>query len=224
MPMRENIFWFGKNLFIYTLLCTAIFLMMRTSLNYLTFETNIQFLAYKQDYIQNSVWKSAFYIHVFSAFLALFAGLTQFSTLFMQRHRKAHRILGHVYVWNILLINFPSALIMAIYANGGLLGKTAFLLLDCLWFGFTFQALRYAIDRKFVEHRDFMIRSYSLTFSAITLRTWKIILVQTGWMDPSHIYIAEAWLGFLPNLLLAELIIRSKKKNLSVETILRQQL
>ncbi len=222
MLMRETIFWFGKNLFIYTVLCAAIFLMMRTSFNYSTFETNIQFLAYKQDYLQNPVWKSAFYTHVFSAFLALFAGLTQFSTLFMQRHRKAHRFLGHVYVWNILLINFPSALIMAIYANGGFLGKSAFLLLDCLWFGFTLQALRSAIDRKFDEHRDFMIRSYALTFSAITLRTWKIILTQTGWMDPSHIYVAEAWLGFLPNLLLAEVIIRSKKKSPSVETKLRQ--
>ena len=125
--------------------------MMRSSLNYITFETNIQFLAYKQDYIHNPIWLSAFYIHVFSAFLALFAGFTQFSTqVFAAPPRKLHRVLGHVYVWNILLINFPSALIMAIYANGGILGKTAFLMLDCLWFGFTLQALRSAIDRKFV--------------------------------------------------------------------------
>ena len=209
--MKDKISWFAKNLFIYTLLCTAIFLMMRTTLKYTTFETNVEFLAYKQDYIQNPVWKSAFYLHVFSAFLALFAGFTQFSTTLLQRHRKAHRVLGHVYVWNILFVNFPSALIMAIYANGGIPGKAAFLVLDCLWFGFTLQALRYAIARKFVEHRNFMIRSYALTFSAITLRTWRIVLEQTGWIDPAYIYVADAWLGFLPNLLLAEIIIQSKK-------------
>ena len=68
--------------------------------------------------------------------------------------------------------------------------------------------LWFAIKGKFATHRNFMIRSFALSFSAITLRSWKLILVQTTSMDLATIYIIDAWLGFLPNLIIAELIIR----------------
>lgn len=102
---------------------------------------------------------------------------------------------------------------MAIYANGGLLGKSAFLLLDVLWFLFTFKAFTAALNKKFDVHRDYMIRSYALTFSAISLRTWKIIMTQLGWVDMSYIYIVDAWLALLVNLLVSEWIVRSFKSN-----------
>jgi hypothetical protein len=53
-----------------------------------------------------------------------------------------------------------------------------------------------------------MIRSYALTFSAITLRTWKLILSNIFSIDLAELYVIDAWLGFVPNLLLAEIIIR----------------
>ncbi len=205
---QKNALWIFKILFSYLALCIALFLMLRTSLSYLSFQDDNQFLAFKQDYLNNSLWKSAFYIHVFSAFISLFAGFTQFSSELLNQHKKFHRIFGHIYVWTILAINFPAGLVLAIYANGGTLGKAAFLTLDFLWFIFTFQALRFAIKGKFGSHRNFMIRSFALSFSAITLRSWKIILVQTTSIDLATIYIIDAWLGFLPNLIIAELIIR----------------
>jgi len=66
--------------------------------------------------------------------IALFAGFTQFLSHFLKKYRKIHRFMGRIYVFNILLINAPVGMIMAIYANGGLFGKTAFVLLDSLWF------------------------------------------------------------------------------------------
>lgn len=212
--------WFFKTVLLYTILCVSVFLMLRTSINYLSFQDDNQFLAFKQDYIGNPVWKLAFYIHVFSAFIALFAGFTQFSTEIMQKHRKVHRILGHFYIWNILIINFPSALIMAIYANGGSVGKAAFLLLDLLWFWFTYKAFVSALKGKFVEHREFMIRSFALTFSAITLRIWKMFLVQTPWFDSSNVYVVVAWMGFVPNLLLAEVMIRFPNEKTGLRQLL----
>jgi uncharacterized membrane protein len=181
--------------------------MFRTVLNYMSFQNDIQFLVYKQEYLDNLIWKSAFYVHVFSAVLALFAGFTQFSTHFLRQHRNLHKKLGRFYAWNILFINVPSAMIMAIYANGGYLGKSAFLILDILWFWFTYQAILSVKAGNFKAHKDFMIRSYALTFSAITLRSWKIILAQTKIVDPVNIYVVEAWMGFLPNLIVAEFLI-----------------
>jgi len=102
---------------------------------------------------------------------------------------------------------------MAYYANGGLPSKIAFTLLDTLWFWFTLKAFLLARKGNIKAHREFMIRSFALTFSAITLRTWKIILTNTTDLSPDTIYMIDGWLGFVPNLLLAEWIIRRKRKN-----------
>jgi uncharacterized membrane protein len=201
--------FFARNLFVYLVLCGGTFLMLRLIVTYLAFRDDVGFLRYKQDYLDNTVWKVAFYVHVFSAIVALMAGFTQFSTDFLQKQRKLHRLIGRIYAWDILVINFPAAMIMAVYANGHLPSKIAFVILDCLWFWFTYKAVVAARQGRIKEHKEFMIRSYALTFSAITLRMWKLILSNTFTIDPVTLYMIDAWMGFVPNLLVAEWIIRS---------------
>lgn len=83
-------------LLVYAGLSVACFLMLRTIVGYSSFKDDVQFLAFKQAYIHNPVWKTAFYVHVFSAVIALFAGFTQFSPQFLKEYRKAHRVLERV--------------------------------------------------------------------------------------------------------------------------------
>jgi uncharacterized membrane protein len=179
-------------------------------IDYSSFRTDIHFLKYKQDYIDIPWWKAAFYIHVFSSVFALAAGLTQFSSYLLKSYRSIHRIIGKIYVFDILIINFPAGLIMAVYANGLLPSKIAFVVLDCLWFYFTYRAVAAVKKGNIAAHKRFMIRSYALTFSAITLRSWKIILMYTFHPDPLSLYMIDAWMGFVPNLLLAEWLIYKK--------------
>ncbi|MGE8242005.1 MAG: DUF2306 domain-containing protein, partial [Sphingobacterium sp.] len=61
---------------------------------------------------------------------------------------------------------------------------------------------------------DFMLRSFALTCSAITLRFWKVILVYLFQPNPMDLYQIIAWLGWVPNLLLIEFIIYRKNHNL----------
>ena len=205
--------------FAYTILCIATYLMLHMAVEYSSFETDIHFLRYKQAYIDIPVWKAAFYIHVFSSVLALAAGLTQFSDHLLKKYRRLHRIVGWIYVVDILVINFPAAMVMAYYANGLLPSKIAFILLDCLWFWFTLKAVIAARKRDINQHKRFMIRSFALTFSAITLRSWKIILTTIFHPDPLSLYIIDAWMGFVPNLLLAEwLIWKLKRKGTTAQT------
>ena len=103
-------------------------------------------------------------------------------------------------------------MIMAWYANGHLPSKIAFIILDSLWFWFTLRAFMEAKRRNIVAHKQYMIRSYALTFSAITLRTWKLVLSSFFIIAPVTLYMIDAWIGFVPNLLLAEWIIRRRKK------------
>ena len=195
----------------YAVLCVACFLMLRTIVGYMSFQDDVQFLALKQAYIHNPVWKTAFYIHVFSAVVALLAGFTQFSKEILRDNPKLHCLIGKIYVGNILFINFPVGLIMGYYANGGLIGKAAFLTLDVLWFTFTLKAYTSVRQRRFVEHKNYMIRSYALTFSAFTLRSWKFALSNLFPAFPlPELYLIDSWLGFVPNLAVAEILIRAK--------------
>lgn len=153
----------ARNLFVYLVLCVGTCLMLRLTASYLAFRDDVEFLRFKQEYIHNPVWKTAFYVHVFTAIIALMAGFTQFSAYFLKHYKKLHRFIGRLYAWDIIVINFPAGMIMAIYANGHLPSKIAFIILDCLWCWFTCKAVVAARKKRFTEHMQFMIRSYALT-------------------------------------------------------------
>jgi uncharacterized membrane protein len=185
--------------------------MLKGIVRYYPMEDNIGFLQFKQEYVHLIFWKIAFYTHVFSVIFALLAGLTQFSSTILKKHRKIHRFAGKIYVYDILLINFPAAMILAVYAYGLVPAKAAFVVLDCLWFFFTYKAVTEIKKGNIQAHRKFMIRSYALTLSAVTLRTWKIIISSMVTIDPLHLYMIDAWMGFVPNLLFSEWLIRRIK-------------
>jgi uncharacterized membrane protein len=172
-------------------------------------QDNIGFLQFKQAYIHILPWKIAFYTHVFTIIFALLAGFTQFSNYILKHHRKMHRIMGKIYVYDVF-INFPFTMVMAIYANGLLPGKTAFVILDCLWLWFTYKAVTEIKRGNIIAHKQFMIRSYALTLSAVMLRVWKIVILSMVYVDPLHLYMIDSWMGFVPNLLFAEWLIRKK--------------
>ncbi|HEX4374312.1 MAG TPA: DUF2306 domain-containing protein [Puia sp.] len=189
----------------------ATFLMLRVIIGYASFNTTYAFLAQKQDYLHNKVWLFAFYTHVFTSLFALSAAFTQFSKYILQHHKQIHRNVGKMYVIAVIFINVPAGFIMAIYANGLLPSKIAFVILDLLWGVFTYKGWQAAIKKDFKSHRQWMIRSYALTFSAITLRSWRIVLAPIV-PDPLTLYMIDAWMGFVPNLIFAEWLIRRKKK------------
>jgi uncharacterized membrane protein len=208
-----------QSTFVYLILCIGTFLMLRIIVPHLRFDSNEGFLQVKQDYIHIPVWCFAFYTHVFSSIFTLLAGFTQFSSFLLKHHKSVHRFVGRMYTWDILLINFPAGLIMAYYANGHLPAKIAFVILDFLWFWFTYKAVVEAKKKNISAHKRFMMRSYALTCSAITLRTWKLILSSNFQIDPAMLYMIDAWLGFMPNLLFVEwLILRKKRRSTGIET------
>ncbi len=196
------------------LLALAFFtaLMVNITLPYFSLDEHTAFLKIKQWIIHNQVWKTAFFIHVFTSCICLFAGFTQFSQKFLRTAPKIHRLMGWCYVIVILVFSGPSGLIMGIYANGGLTSQTAFVMLSIFWMVFTYKAYRAALRRAFDTHQQYMIRSYALTLSALTLRAWKWIIVLAFRPQPMDAYMLVAWLGWVPNLLIAEWYIRKEWK------------
>ena len=124
--------------------------------------------------------------------------------------------MGYIYVINILLVTGPAGLLMSFYANGGITSKIAFVLLSFLWIYFTAVALFKAIKKQFIAHRIFMIRSFALTLSAVSLRCWKVLIATFTDMPLMDRYRLIAWLGWVLNLIIAEWYIYNyvkKKKN-----------
>ena len=203
IDLLKLFFWFC--LFFFCLL------LMRISIKYFPLKTNVGFIRTKQRFFDDLVWKYFFFTHIYVSVFSLIAGLTQFSSIIQNKYRKLHRIFGYGYVVVILFLAAPSGFIVSLYANGGWKAQSSFALLAVLWWFTTFFALVEAKKKNWEKHEFWMIRSYALTLSAITLRSWKVILVPLTESSPMELYRIVAWLSWTLNLLIAELIIHRKK-------------
>ena len=170
------------------------------------------FLGIKQDYIDIPGYLAAFYVHVFTAIFALPAGLTQFSGALRRRYPRLHRAQGKAYVVAILGLAAPSGFYIGIFANGGPSSQAAFVLLALLWFWTTLKAYTTARAGDFRAHEAWMLRSFALTLSAITLRAWKWSIVAVFHPHPMDVYRIVAWLGWTLNIAVAEFLIYNKKQ------------
>jgi len=191
-------------LIIYAIFCV---LMLQITLQYYPINFDVAFLRIKQQYIHLGYYKLAFYIHVVFSIFCLLAGFTQFSTKIKSNFPKLHKYIGWIYIVTILFFAAPSGLIIGYFANGGFWSQLAFCTLAMLWFIFTLKALIYIKKGDYKKHQIFMIRSFALTLSAITLRAWKYIIVLFFQPRPMDVYQIVAWLGWVLNLFIAEIII-----------------
>jgi uncharacterized membrane protein len=205
-----------RNLFktlIFIVLAYFIYLLGLITIQYIPVNFDVAFLAVKQEEIAKIHYQIAFFGHVYSSFFVVTLGLLQFSETIRKRAPKFHRLVGWSYVLLILLVACPSGFVIAIYANGGVLGQASFILLSFLWFLFTLLAFLAAIKSEFKRHRQFMIRSYALTLSAVSLRLFKYIIVSLFELPPMDTYKIVAVLGWTVNLIIAELYIRKSISN-----------
>ena len=211
--LKARQFFKGSNLnnaLVLLTLAFFTFLMARITVAYLPYNTDVGFLRIKQDYIDIDHWRLAFFVHVYASMWVLLAGFTQFSSRIQDYYPHWHRAFGYVYVTDVLLVTGPAGLLMGFYANGGLPSKISFVTLAVGWIAFTAIALAKAKKGDWVSHRNFMIRSYALTLSAVTLRAWKWSITNTVELPPMDVYRAVAWLGWVPNIIIAELLIRKR--------------
>jgi uncharacterized membrane protein len=200
----------GQNIkpwLLYGFLAYFSYLMILISIQYIPVDFDVAFLRIKQDEIKLGHYQLAFFVHVYTCIFILLAGFIQFSKNIRNKFPKVHKNTGRFYVLGILLLAGPSGLVMGYYANGGPVAQTAFCLLAALWMYFTAMAFNRIKNRDITGHRKFMYRSYALTLSAISLRLFKWIIVTLFHPAPMDTYVLVAWLGWVVNLVICELII-----------------
>ncbi|PFO74470.1 hypothetical protein COJ86_07005 [Bacillus cereus] len=158
----------------------------------------------------SAFWYMMLFIHITTSIVALVIGPFTLSTTFRERNINRHRIIGRIYMVGILLGGF-SGLYLAFYATGGLVAKLGFGLLSVFWLTSAYQALNRVKNKEIKEHRNWMIRNYSLTFGAVTLRIWLPLFIVLFGIERFELsYAIIAWLAWVPNLIVAELFIRKR--------------
>jgi hypothetical protein len=144
--------------------------------------------------------------HVVAGVVALLFGPLQFVRRLRARRPARHRTTGLVYVGACALAA-PSGFMLAIGTTAGPVAGAGFAALALLLAVFTALGLRAALERRFADHREWMLRSYAMIAAAITLR---LMLPASAWLgfDFLTAYRAIAWLSWTANLALVEVHIR----------------
>lgn len=162
------------------------------------------------------------FIHAFSGGTALLLGPFQFLDGFRKRKPSLHRWMGRLYLVSIL-IGGLSAFIIAPGMISGLVGEVGLMSLAVLWLWTGWNAYSSIRRGDVKSHREWMIRSFALTFAAATLRLWlgTLIATQLPFLQTKYqgdfdalfveVYRVVMWLCWVPNIIFAEWFIQRRK-------------
>ncbi|MEE9375018.1 MAG: DUF2306 domain-containing protein [Rhizobiaceae bacterium] len=146
--------------------------------------------------------KMGFILHISASPIALAIGAYQLLPNMRKRHLTLHRWLGRFYAI-MILIGGVSGLYIA-FAIENTFGTIGFAVLAVIWLFVTAQAVIKARAKQITDHRIWMIRSFALTFAAVTLRL-QLAIFQFGFDMPyEQVYPFLAWSCWVPNIIFAQ--------------------
>jgi uncharacterized membrane protein len=147
-----------------------------------------------------------FIMHALSGGVALISGPLQFNRRILSKKRKAHRVIGRIYVAAIWISSI-GGLWSAIFFNVDIAAKIVFGVLSILWFSTTTIAFLRIRKREIAAHREWMIRSFSLSLFFVTFSFWVPGLASTNLPEVIS-YPLAVFLSWSLNLMVAESWIR----------------
>jgi len=145
--------------------------------------------------------------HVAASLVALAIGPWQFIPA-LRRRKPLHRGLGFVYFLAVF-VGGISGLFTAFIAQGGMISQVGFVTLAQLWIVTAILALTAIKRGDYRSHEAWAIRSFALTFSAVTIR----LQLGAGFAAGQRFedfYWMLSWTCWIPNLLVAEWLIRRR--------------
>ena len=108
--------------------------------------------------------------HTLCGTFALLAGPLQFSSHFRQRHLDLHRILGRLYFVSVIIGAFTGIALAT--GRPGLPGTS---MQGAAWIVCTAVAVIAARNRQIAVHRQWMARSYAVTFTFVSSRVLNLV-------------------------------------------------
>lgn len=142
-------------------------------------------------------------IHAVTGGLSLILGPFQFLNIIRKKFPAIHRLMGRIYLICIL-VGGLAALFSAFTSTSGLVAQIGFVFLAVIWLFSAFKAYTSIRQRQIQQHRIWMMRNYSLTFAAVTLRLWLLVGAMLLRLPFTQVYTSAAWLSWILPLLVVE--------------------
>lgn len=146
-------------------------------------------------------------VHATSSGLALLLGPWQFWPSLRARRPWLHRLAGRSYL-AFCLVGGLTGLVLGLNTAAGPLAQGGFTSLAVVWLGVNAMGYSAVLRRDFISHRRWMIRSFALTFAAVTLRLYLPISFAPGFSFEVA-YPIISWACWAPNLIVAEVWLRA---------------
>jgi Predicted membrane protein (DUF2306) len=139
--------------------------------------------------------------------IALAVAPVQYWLGYSSRHRAWHRALGRTYITCVLLSSGP-AVALALTNTISWVYGLGVLGLAAAWLLTTGMAWRAARNRRFDQHRDWMIRSMVVTFGFVWFRVAHAVAAVLGVGTEAERFIVAAWASWSVPLLIAEVLLQ----------------
>jgi hypothetical protein len=191
-----------------TLLCFATAALVSP---YLSFNPAVYFDEQRAVYLQREVTLG---LHISGAMLALLVGPFQFLPRLRRGHARVHRTLGVIYLC-AATVGGLGGLGMAPTAYTGAVASAGFAAMGVCWLACTWIGFGMIMRGRVADHRRWMIRSFAVVLGGVTLRlvlgTYSAVEGSVGsWLPFETVYVVTSWLCWVPNLLIALWITRSR--------------
>ena len=166
------------------------------------------------DYLQLRPFAGVLIVHIISGMIALLAGPLQFIAAIRKKHVKFHRSIGRIYM-GCILVGGTSGLYLAVahailtvhYVTFGA-GLAGLAIAWLLTSGMGLNAVR---NRNFIQHREWMIRSYTVTCAFTTFRFLFGIIEKVIPINEIDALNICSWASWALPLLIVEAVLQSKK-------------
>jgi uncharacterized membrane protein len=172
---------------------------------YFTLNPDAYFAPQRLVYVAHS---GAILTHIAASMVALVVGPLQFlSRLRKKRALAVHRWLGRAYLLGVL-VGSSTGFYMAWLSYGGLPAYLSFATLAVWWLATGLLAYRHIRAGAIEAHRRWMLRNYALTFAAVTLRLWLVLLIFPLGVPYEEAFVTVSWICWVWNLAAAEWLIQ----------------
>jgi uncharacterized membrane protein len=148
-------------------------------------------------------------LHIAGGITALTAGLVQLWLGLTNRVARLHRALGKVYV-GVILVGSIAGFYLALTIPRNVPYASGLFFLCVAWVATTAMALIAIRRRNILQHREWMMRSYAVTFAFVTFRFGVDLLTSQG-VTGSEAQGTMAWACWALPLLLLEPMLQLRK-------------
>ena len=156
--------------------------------------------------------------HILPAMLFMVLGPLQFVRRLRSVYPQVHRWSGRIFLMASAVVGVTGLTLAFGKTIGGVDEKAAIALFGSFFLIALAKALRHALRRDFAQHREWMIRGYSIGLAVATIRPimgtfFAAALLRGHRPDPKEFFGTAFWIGFTLQMIAAEIWINYTRPN-----------